>query len=151
MRGGRNTPGANWLNGSRRQRGLYDLDMRFRVMDRFQDYRQMLTLATPPLEQVASGSAARDLAKLANDSMAELCVQHPDRFVGFAAGLPMDDTEMAMVELDRAIGTLGARGVQIFTNVNGHALDEPRFEPLFARMSALDKPIDYPTKAMHAA
>src|SRR5579859_3000890 len=60
-----------WLNGSRRQVGLYDLDMRFRVMDRFEDYRQVLTLATPPIEQVASGAAARDLARLANDSLAE--------------------------------------------------------------------------------
>ena len=37
-----------WLNGSRRHVGLYDLDVRFRVMDRFADYRQVLTLATPP-------------------------------------------------------------------------------------------------------
>src|SRR5437868_6018947 len=129
----------NWLNGSRRQTGLYDLDVRFRVMDTFQDYHQVLTLATPPLEQVANGANARDLAQLANDSMAKLCQRYPDRFVGFAAGLPMDDADSALLELDRAVEGLGALGVQIFTNVNGHALDEPRFEPLFARLAALDK------------
>jgi hypothetical protein len=43
-------PAQTWLNGSRRQVGLYDLDVRFSVMDRFQDYRQVLTLATPPIE-----------------------------------------------------------------------------------------------------
>jgi aminocarboxymuconate-semialdehyde decarboxylase len=136
------TPAAqNWLNGSRRQTGLYDLDVRFRVMDGLQDYQQVLTLATPPLEQVASGAALRDLARLANDSMAELCQRYPDRFLGFAAGLPMDDPDAAIEELDRAVQSLGALGAQIFTNMNGHALDEPRFEPLFARLAQLDTTI----------
>jgi predicted TIM-barrel fold metal-dependent hydrolase len=139
------TPAAqNWLTGSRRQTGLYDLDLRFRVMDNLQqvqDYRQVLTLATPPLEQVASGATLRDLTRLANDQLAELCQRHPDRFLGFAAGLPMDDPDAAVQELDRAVNSLGALGAQIFTNVNGHALDEPRFEPLFARFSELDKTI----------
>jgi uncharacterized protein len=134
-------PARTWLNGSRRHVGLYDLDMRFSVMDRFGDYRQVLTLATPPIEQVATGPSGRALAQLANDSLAALCAKYPDRFIGFAAGLPMDDPDAAVVELDRAVGSLGALGAQIFTNMNGHALDEPRFDPLFAKLSALDRPI----------
>ena len=134
------TPAAqNWLNGSRRQTGLYDLDLRFRVMDRFEEYRQVLTLATPPLEQVASGTTLKDLARMANDDMAELCQRFPDRFLGFAAGLPMDDTDAAIQELQRATTQLGALGAQIFTNMNGHALDEPRFMPLFDSLAAQDK------------
>jgi predicted TIM-barrel fold metal-dependent hydrolase len=137
-----NKAAQNWLNGSRRQVGLYDLDVRLRMMDSLGgDYRQVLTLATPPLEQVASGTALRDLATLANDEMAELCQKHPDRFLGFAAGLPMEDTDAAIAELERATNQLGALGVQIFTNVNGHALDEPRFDPLFQRLAQLDKTI----------
>lgn len=133
------TPAAQaWLNGSRRQRGLYDLDMRLRVMDRLGDYQQVLTLATPALEQVASGQSLRDLCRMANDALAELCQRYPDRFLGFAAGLPMDDPQAAVGELDRAVKDLGALGAQIFTNMNGHALDEPRFEPLFARFAELD-------------
>jgi predicted TIM-barrel fold metal-dependent hydrolase len=143
MVAGAETPAAqNWLTGSRRQAGLFDLDLRFRVMDGLgSDYRQVLTLATPPLEQVASGTALRDLAALANDELAELCNRHPDRFLGFAAGLPMSDPDAAITELDRAVNQLGALGVQIFTNVDGHALDEARFEPLFQRLAELDKTI----------
>src|SRR5690242_123074 len=110
-------------------------------MDKLEGYQQVLTLATPPLEQVASGTTLRDLARLANDETAELCRRYPDRFLGFAAGLPMDDPDAAIEELERAVNDLGALGVQIFTNVNGHALDEPRFEPLFQRLSQLDKTI----------
>jgi predicted TIM-barrel fold metal-dependent hydrolase len=137
-----NPAARSWLSGTRRQTGLYDLDLRLRVMDNLpDDYRQVLTLATPPLEQVASGSALRDLAKQANDETAEICQKHPDRFLGFAAGLPMDNPDEAIKELERATDDLGALGVQIFTNMNGHSLDEPRFDPLFQRLSQLDKTI----------
>ena len=36
---------------------------------------------------------------------------------------------------------MGARGVQTFTNIAGHPLDEPRFRPFFAAMAAHDLPI----------
>ena len=137
---------------------LYDLDERFRVMDRFgPDYRQILTIASPPIETLGEPAATRDLARLANDELAELCGAHPDRFSGFAASLAMHDPEGALREIDRACGELGALGIQIFTNVNGHPLDEERFGPIFARMAELDRPIwvhpargathpDYPTE-----
>ena len=38
-------------------------------------------------------------------------------------------------EMDRAIGKLGAKGIQIFTNVNGRPLDDPEFYPIFERMA----------------
>ncbi len=120
---------------------LYDLETRFRVMDRFEDYVQVLTLASPPIEALGDARLARDLARLANDEMAELVARHPDRFLGFAASLPMNDVDSALDEIDRAIGTLGALGVQIFTNVAGRPLDDPRFEPFFAKMAALDRAI----------
>jgi aminocarboxymuconate-semialdehyde decarboxylase len=120
---------------------LYDLDERFRVVDRFDGYVQVLTLAAPPVEAVGPPDLTRELARLANDEMAELVRRHPDRFLGFAASLPLNDPEASVRETDRAISELGALGIQIFTNVNGVPLDEPRFEPLFARMAELDRPI----------
>jgi uncharacterized protein len=47
----------------------------------------------------------------------------------------MNNVPAALEEMDRAIGKLGAKGVQIFTNVNGRPLDEPEFFPIFERMS----------------
>lgn len=117
---------------------MWDLDARFGTMDAVEGYVQVLTLCLPPIEQVAGGLLGRDLARLANDSMAELVMQYPDRFVGFAASLPLDDPDRALAELDRAMGQLGALGVQVFTNCNGRALDEPRDEPMWARLEALD-------------
>jgi aminocarboxymuconate-semialdehyde decarboxylase len=53
----------------------------------------------------------------------------------------MNNPDAALKEIDRAISELGATGIQIFSNVNGRPLDEPEFQPLFARMAALDLPI----------
>jgi uncharacterized protein len=53
----------------------------------------------------------------------------------------MNYPDASLEEIDRAVVGLGAAGVQVFTNVNGLPLDDPRFEPLFAKMAELDKPI----------
>ena len=59
--------------------------------------------------------------------------RHPDRFVAFIAALAMHDMDSAMDELHRAVRDLGARGIQIFTNVGGRALDDPGFHPCSRR------------------
>ena len=128
----------------KRMRGipmLIDLDERFRVMDRFDDYQQILSIATPPIEVYSSGADSVDLAQLANDGMAELVAKYPDRFPGFVASLPLGDPDAAMREIERAVGDLGARGIQLFSNINGKPLDTPEYLALFDRMAAFDLPV----------
>jgi uncharacterized protein len=137
-------PALEFLRGLRGRAYLapmWDLDARFRSMDAVEGYVQVLTLCLPPIEQMATGALAMDLARFANDAMAELVVRYPDRFVGFAASLPLGDPDAALAELNRAVEDLGALGVQVFTNCNGRAMDEPRFEPLWARLEQLDRTV----------
>lgn len=120
---------------------LVDLELRLRIMDRYEGYVQVLTLASPPIEALAGPDVTPDLARAANDGMAEIVARHPDRFPGFVASLPLNNPDAALGEIDRAVGELGATGVQLFSNVNGRPLDEPEFQPLFDRMAALGLPI----------
>jgi aminocarboxymuconate-semialdehyde decarboxylase len=120
---------------------LYDLDLRFRVMDRFGDYRQVISLASPPLEAFAGPEVTPALARVANDGMADLVNRFPDRFPGFIACLPMNNPAEAERELRRAMTNLGARGVQIFSNVDGRPLDRSEFQFVFEVMSQHDLPI----------
>ncbi len=113
---------------------LTDLDARWRKIEPYGDYAQVLVLAVPPLEEVGPPAVAAELARLANDEMAELVQRFPARFAGFAAALPLSDVDLALRELDRALTQLGALGAQLYTNVLGTALDDPRFEPLFSRL-----------------
>ncbi len=114
---------------------LWDLERRIAMMKRFPGYRQVLTLSMPPIEFLAGPDEAPALARLANDGMAEIVAGRPDLFPAFVASLPMNDVPAALCEMDRAIGALGAKGVQIFTNVNGRPLDDPEFVPIFERMA----------------
>jgi len=122
-------------------RELHDLEARFRAMDKLGDYRQILSLGNPPVETYTTPAQAVELSRIGNDGMAELVRRHPERFPAFVAGLPMHDMQANLDEVRRAIETLGARGIQVFTNVNGRPLDDSEFEPLFAAMAAYDLPI----------
>jgi aminocarboxymuconate-semialdehyde decarboxylase len=134
----------DYKDAGKRVRGvpmLVDLDERFRVMDLFDEYQQVLSIATPPIEVFARRADAVDLARRANDGMAELVQKYPHRFPGFVASLPLNDPEQALRETHRAIRDLGARGLQLFTNVCGKPLVAPEFLPLFDAMAAFDLPI----------
>jgi predicted TIM-barrel fold metal-dependent hydrolase len=120
---------------------LYDLEARFRVMDQFDDYAQVICLAAPPLEVLAGPEISPELAKIANDGMAEYVAKYPDRFSGFVASMPMNNPDAALEEMDRAIGELKAAGVQFFSNVKGAPLDLPELKPLFQKMAGYDLPI----------
>lgn len=130
-------PIKRWLNIPM----LWDLDARLRIMDRFGDYQQILSLSMPPIEYIGGPDQSPELARLANDGMAEICGKHPDRFPSFIASLPMNNPKATAIEIDRAIGELGACGIQIFSHVNGRALDEPDYWPVFEKMARLDLPI----------
>ena len=62
---------------------MTQLDERFAIMDLYDEYQQILSLGSPPLELVASPEQSVELAKIGTGSMAELCAKHPDRFPGF--------------------------------------------------------------------
>ena len=121
--------------------GLTDLDIRFRVMDKYPEVVQILTIAGPNVESITSPTDAVACARIANDEMAELIAKHPDRFVTACACLPMSDMGAALAEATRAIDQLGFRGVEVFTDINGRPLDSPEFLPLFEMMQAYDLPI----------
>ncbi|HEY1347410.1 MAG TPA: amidohydrolase family protein, partial [Streptosporangiaceae bacterium] len=111
---------------------LVDMDVRFAQMDEFGDYRQLINICAPPVEDLGSPQISRQMARIGNEAMAELVRSHPDRFAGFCACVPMDDPEAAVAELEYATRELGAVGAQIYTHVHGEAMDAARFDPFYA-------------------
>ena len=116
---------------------LYDLEARRRLVGSWPGYQQVLAPCPPGPEKMGEPSGRPALARFINEGLAGLCRRHPDEFPAFVAAVPLDDVDAAMRELEYAVGHLGARGVQIFTNVGGRALDAPEFEPLFAGLVVL--------------
>jgi predicted TIM-barrel fold metal-dependent hydrolase len=120
---------------------LWDVDAHLRLMDGFEDYQQVLALSNPPIEMLGGPEVTPALARLANDGLAQIAKAHPDRFPGFIASMPMNNPDAAVKEADRAVKELGARGVQVFTNVLGKPLSAPEFYPLFETMARHDLPV----------
>jgi len=118
-----------------------DLDFRFKVMDEFEGLRQVITLPAPAIEALGGPDKSPDIAREGNDGLAELVTKYPDRFVAFAAALPLNNVDASLRETERAIDQLGAKGVLIYTNMLGKPLDAPEFQPLFDEWARRDVPI----------
>jgi aminocarboxymuconate-semialdehyde decarboxylase len=120
---------------------LSDLDTRFRIMDAYGDYRQVISLSSPAVDAVAGPQKAAELARIANDELAELVAKYPDRFVAAVACVPLADIDAALAETERAIEQLGFKGIQIYTPVAGRSPDSPELVPLYEKMVEYDLPI----------
>ncbi len=120
---------------------LYNLDDRFRIMDKYEPLRQVLTLGRIPVEHVAGPKKAADLALRADEEMAELIYKYPSRFCGALATLAMNNMDAALKEAQHAIDDLKFRGVYIHTPVDEKPLDNPEFMPLYEMMLEYDLPI----------
>jgi len=134
-------PGHIALRAFRQLPTLWDIEARLRLLDQFDGMAQVLSLANPPIEMMGPPERTPELARIANDGLAELCRKYPERFPTFIASMPMNDVPACLAEIERAIGTLGARGIQVFTNVQGKPLSAPEFRPIFQRMVKHDLPV----------
>ena len=73
---------------------------------------------------------ARATSAAINDEIAEMARARPDRFAGLGT-LPMQDVKAAVSELERCMGRLGLKGVEINDHVTGKTLEEPEFRPFW--------------------
>lgn len=119
---------------------------RLEAMDRAGIATAVLSFTAPGVQAMTDPRQAADLARAANDALAELCAAHPGRYAGFAA-LPLQDPEAAASELERCVRELGFVGTMVngFTNLGDAETalyyDDPRFEPFWSCLEELDVPV----------
>jgi aminocarboxymuconate-semialdehyde decarboxylase len=79
---------------------------------------------------------AREVVRIQNEHIASLCAQHPERLVGLGT-LALQHPSLAVEQLTHAVRTLGLKGVEISTSVNGSELDAPSLAPFWERAQEL--------------
>lgn len=89
----------------------------------------------------APGPAAAESARIQNENLAEVSAAHPDRFLPLGATVPLQDVDLAIAEMDRAVDELGFKGLQIGGTVDEHNLDESRFRPFWAAVEDKGIPV----------
>jgi aminocarboxymuconate-semialdehyde decarboxylase len=110
-------------------RGHRDLAYRQEVLDSHGVTLQVVTLTTPGTHVETPAAAAR-LAAMVNDEFKEAMDTRGQRFTALAT-LPLNDPAASLKEFRRATGELGMRGAMLFSNINGVALSDQRFWPIY--------------------
>jgi aminocarboxymuconate-semialdehyde decarboxylase len=109
--------------------GHRDIVYRQRVLEEEGVDTQVITLTTPGTHVESNANAIR-LASLVNDAFAKIIAERGPRFAALAT-LPLNDPAASLHEFQRATGQLGFPGAMLFSNVNGVALADKRFWPLY--------------------
>lgn len=125
---------------------MLSVEKRLDEMDKAGIDFQVVSLSIPGAD-VFEKDLALEMARKANDEIAEI-VRSNDRFLGFAT-VPMVEPHSAVEELERAVNSLGLKGVSVFSNVGGKTLDSGDFLPFYEGVSKLDVPIIiHPTRPL---
>ena len=123
-----------------RVREWTDVDVRVEAMDGMGIDVMAVSCLPPQFYYMVPASVGADCARIVNDGIASRIAAHPRRLVGIGS-LPMQDTDLAIAELDRCVSQLGFRAVQIGARVMDEELSSLRFEPLWSRFEELDVPV----------
>lgn len=131
-KGGSAVLGPSWI----------DLDHQFAELDALGHEMSVVDTMGVPATHIASLplGEAKEVAHAVNEAMAEAQRRHPGRFFGTAV-LPFQEVDTALAMLGPAVEKLGLRGVNLPTTVGEVLIDDPRFEPLWERVAALDVPV----------
>jgi len=120
--------------------GHRDINFRFEVLEKAGIDMQVLTFTTPGVH-IESPERSVELARMVNDNFAKIKKEKSQRFDALAT-LPLNDPEAAVTELERAFSELGFRGAALHSNINGVALSDERFWPLYEKANELEAVFD---------
>ncbi|MGY2876392.1 gamma-resorcylate decarboxylase [Marmoricola sp. URHA0025 HA25] len=139
-------PGTYW---EELQDRLLDVqDRRLKLMDEHGIEIMILSLNAPAVQAIPDTVRAVEVARLANDALAEECAKRPDRFRAFAA-LPLQDPDAAAAEMHRCVNDLGFVGALVngFSQSASHGsgqvplyYDLPQYRSFWAEVASLDVP-----------
>ncbi len=137
------TPGTQALNRKQdadRRPVFLEVEPRLAELDAMGIDLQVVKPPPPQCYHTVPLDIAVPAARMVNDGIAEFVSRRPDRFAGMGT-VPMQDGAEAARELERCMGPLGLKGVQILTNVAGRELSDPAFEPFWAAADRLGAPV----------
>jgi aminocarboxymuconate-semialdehyde decarboxylase len=107
----------------------WDETMRIDEYKQFETQVQVVCTIPVMFSYWAKTQDCLQLSEFLNDHIAELVTKYPKNYIGLAT-IPMQDTEAAIQELERA-KKIGHVGIQIGSNINDENLSEDKFFPIF--------------------
>ncbi|WP_077328491.1 amidohydrolase family protein [Virgibacillus siamensis] len=126
--------GANIMIAGKKFREItdhtWDPEERIRDMDNEGINVQVLSPIPVTFSYWSEPEQGLEMARFQNDFIASTAKEYPKRFVGLGT-VPLQDVDLAIKEMDRAIHELGLKGIELGSNVNGKNLDDPSLRKFF--------------------
>ena len=123
-----------------KMQAMSDMEYRKKVMQEFPGYKQIPNIVSPPVEVFAGPEKSPKLAALGNDEIKKIVDADPEFYEGFIAGIPFNNVSASVEEIKRC-KDMGAKGIQIYTHMNGEAIDQEKFWPVYEMCEKLELPI----------
>ncbi|MBN1849871.1 MAG: amidohydrolase [Deltaproteobacteria bacterium] len=133
---------------------LTDLSKRLEVMDRYEDYVQVLTPTGQVIEPWYGPGETPELSQIFNDAVAEIIAKHPDKFIAGVAQIPINNIDASLKEIERTIEDLHFKGILLHTPIYQYEegkpgynyetmkpIDLPEFMPIYELMDKYNLPI----------
>lgn len=112
------------------EENCYDAQTRIKEMDETEVSKQVLSTIPVLFNYWAKPCDTWETSRFLNDHIAETVARHPGRFIGLGT-VPLQDTELAIREMERCVRDLQLPGIEIGSNVNGINLNDRRFFPFY--------------------
>lgn len=120
--------------------GMVEPGPRLAVMDKQGVATQLVSAPPGAMNYDAPAALGARATRIVNDGLIELAAAHPDSFK-VMAGLPLQDADAAVAELERISGVAEVVGVMLGTNVAGANLDDSSLAPVWAELSSRSLPV----------
>ncbi|NNC95614.1 MAG: amidohydrolase [Chitinophagales bacterium] len=108
----------------------WDPEVRMSDCDMFNVDIQVLSTIPVLFNYWAKPKDCLEISRFLNDHISEVVERYPKRFIGLGT-IPMQDTDLAIQEMERCVKKLGLPGIEIGSNINDMNLNEPQFFPIF--------------------
>ena len=123
-----------------RMPAMSDMEYRRRLLSRYPGYVQIPNIVSPPVEALAGPDKSPGIAAIGNDEIHDIVERDPELYAGFIGSIPANNIPASLEEIRRC-KDMGARGIQIYTHINGEPIDSERFWPVYEECVRNDLPI----------
>lgn len=123
-----------------KMQAMSDMDYRLEVMKKFPGYKQIPNIVSPPVELFAGPEKSPKIAAIGNDEIKTITESNPEYYDGFIAGIPFNNVSASVDEIKRC-KAMGAKGVQIYSHMNGEAIDQEKYWPIYEICEKLNLPV----------
>ncbi|HRN79563.1 MAG TPA: amidohydrolase family protein [Ferruginibacter sp.] len=118
------------------EENCYEETVRMKEMEATGVQVQVLSTIPVLFNYWAKPADGHETSRFFNDHIASVVATHPESFIGLGT-VPMQDTDLAIREMERCVLELNMPGLELGSNINGKNLSDPVFFPFYERAESL--------------